>query len=97
MVVGLVQNVGIMHHLRDFIIIKGFSKLLCDSLKTIKINHSISLGIPKIEYFCKACSGFIVTNCWTHNLKEFIKFNRSIQSSESRNHLKDDFASTSKT
>lgn len=62
-IVGLVQDVSIVHHLGDLIIIQGLSQLFGNSFETIKINHSVSFWIPKIENFCKPGFGFVVTHC----------------------------------
>ena len=63
MIVGLVQDIGIVHHLGDFIIIQGLTQLFGNSLETGKINNSISFWVPKVEDFCKPGFGFVVTNC----------------------------------
>ena len=86
-----------MHQLGDLVVVEGLPKLFGDSLEAVKVDHSVSFGVPQVEYFLESLPGFIITNLRADDLQELIELDGPVELSESVDHLEDDLAAAGQT
>ena len=57
-----VDDVGIVHHLCDLVVIKGFAQFPRNALESIKVDCSSSVLVPKLEHFSHTFTALCVTS-----------------------------------
>lgn len=64
---SVVDNVGVVHHLSELIIVQGLSQLSCNFLKTVEVSYSLALAVPELENFSDTFFGLGIANLRADN------------------------------
>ena len=92
MVVGAVDDVGVVHHFGDFIVVHGLAQLSGDSLEGLEVDDSSSLGVPELEDLGHTFTALGVPGLGGDDLEELVELDGSVHGAETVDHLEDDLA-----
>jgi|JI9StandDraft_1071089.scaffolds.fasta_scaffold563000_1 hypothetical protein len=55
--IGLVQDVGVVHHFHDLLVVHGFSEFSADSLDLLEVYDAFALAVVEVENFIQTFFG----------------------------------------
>lgn len=93
---GVVHDVGVVHHLSKLLIVKSLAELAGDALEAIEVGEALGIFVPDLEHTSQTIAGFGVTNLLADNLQELLKINGPFHGAQSVNYLEDNLAPTLK-
>ena len=91
-VVSSIDDVGVVHHFSDLVVVHGLTQLSGDSLEGVEVDDSSSLGVPEFEDLGQALAALGVAGLGGDDLKELVELDGSVQGAEAVDHLEDDLA-----
>lgn len=78
MIVSAVDDVGVVHHFGDFVVVHGLTQLSGDSLESVEVDGSSSLGVPEFEDLGQAFAALGVTGFGGDDLEELVELDGSV-------------------
>ncbi len=92
-VVGAVDNVGVVHHLSQVLVVHGLAQLSGNSLEALEVDVAVSLLVPDLEHSGQSFAGFAVAHFRADDLEELVEIDGFVDVLEAVDDLEDDFAS----
>lgn len=91
---GVINDVGVLHHLLEFIIVEGLTKFPGDAFKALDVSNTVSLGVPHVEHLANTFPRSAVTGLRGNDLQELVELYGSVDFSQAVNHFEHDLASS---
>lgn len=94
---SVVQDVGIVHHFYNLLIVHSLPQLLSDVLHFLEVDEPFTIGVIQSEYFLKPLLGFGITQSIADDLKKLLEVNGPPLRKQVTDHEENNIISTIET
>ena len=94
---GAVDDVGVVHHLGDLVVVHGLAQFPGDPLEGVEVDHAGALLVPELEHLAQSLATLAVAGLRSHDLEELVELDGAVEGSESLDHLEHDGAAALET